>query len=74
MVWICFGGVAFMADTVDISPFVDKQTVDEWPFLPQAMQKAVLAMHLLPLSQLFLPHPVQQRILLESVVGLTGSA
>ena len=45
MVWICLGGVAFMADTVDISPFVDKQTVEKWPFLPQALQKAFLGMH-----------------------------
>ena len=62
-VWIFFGGVAFMADTVDISSFVDKQTVEKWPFLPQALQEAFLAMHLLLLSQLFLRHPAQQRIL-----------
>ena len=37
-----FGLVLFMADNVDISPFVDKQTVEKWPFLPHALQKEFL--------------------------------
>ena len=63
-----------MADTVDISHFVDKQTVEKWPFFPQALQKAFVAKHLLPLSQVVLPYPLQNRLMLEPAVGLTVSA
>ena len=44
--WICFGVALFIADNDGISPFVDTQTVEKWPFRPHAAQKAFFAIYL----------------------------